>query len=141
MFGPSAELADVERPPDSGRGHVEAASYQDGSPTSGAHSAAAPRCGAYSSPLPRDLAVHGLEHGTVVLWYDTTNPNLGSELSALMATWGSHVIVSPSSELDAPIVATAWNRRMRFSEVSVEVEEFIDTYRNRGPEKVACDIT
>jgi hypothetical protein len=140
MFGPSAELAGVERPPADGRGHVDAASYRDGSPTSGAHSGAAPGCNVYSSPLPKDLAVHGLEHGTVVLWYDINNPDLGSELSSLMANWESHVIVSPSSELDAPIVATAWNRRMQFSEVSADVDAFIETYRNRGPEKVPCDI-
>jgi hypothetical protein len=84
--------------------------------------------------------VHALEHGTVVLWYDINKPDLGSELASLMANWESHVIVSPSSELDAPIVATAWNRRTQFSEVSTDVDAFIDTYRNRGPEKVPCDI-
>jgi hypothetical protein len=140
MFRPGPELAGVERPSDDGRGHVETATYRTGSPTSGAHNAGAPRCGAYSSPLAKDLAVHGLEHGTVVLWYDIANPNLGSELSSLMSGWESHVSVSPSSELDAPIVATAWNRSMRFSDVSPEVDAFIDTYRNRGPERVPCDI-
>ena len=84
--------------------------------------------------------MHALEHGTVVLWYDINNPDLGSALAALMTNWDSHVIVSPSSELDAPIVATAWNRRMQFSEVSADVDAFIDTYRYRGPENVPCDI-
>ncbi len=141
MFRPGPELAGVESPPSDGRGHLEGATYQTGSPTSGAHNAGAPRCGAYPSPLPKDLAVHSLEHGTVVLWYDISNPALGSELSLLMAGWESHVIVTPSSELDAPIVATAWNRRMRFNEVTAEVGAFIDAYRNRGPERVPCNIS
>ena len=139
-FRPGSEIEGVERPANRGAGHISDAAYADSAPTSGAHASQAPRCGVYPTPLPLELAVHGLEHGTVVLWYDQSDPNLGVELVITMARWDSHVIVSPSEDLDAPVVATAWNRRMRFSEVSSEVEEFVDVYRNRGPENIGCPI-
>lgn len=140
LFRPGPELVGVERPQNDGRGHVANASFGDSTPTSGAHSASAPACGTYPSPLSLDLAVHALEHGTVVLWFDQASPNLASELEDVMAEWDSHVIVSPSADLEAPVVATAWNRRLEFSEAGQGVADFVDTYRKRGPESVRCDI-
>lgn len=140
LFRPGPELVGVERPSNDGRGHVSNASYADSTPTSGAHSASAPNCGTYPSPLDLDLAVHALEHGTVVLWFDQTNPALADELEDATTQWDSHVLITPSANLDAPVVATAWNRRMQFAEVDQGVTDFVDTYRKRGPESVRCDI-
>jgi hypothetical protein len=35
-------------------------------------------------------------------------------------------------------VATAWNRLKRYESVEPEIEEFITTYRGRGPERIGC---
>ncbi len=137
---PGPELAGVERPPYEGRGHVSGASYSASAPTSGAHDIRAPSCGIYPTPLDPSLAVHALEHGTVVLWYDAARPELGADLAEIADNWDSHVIVSPGVDLDDPIVATAWDRLKGYDTVVDEIDEFIDTYRRRGPEDVACDI-
>ena len=136
---PGPELAGVERPPDQGRGHISGASFSSSTPTSGPHDRRSPSCRVYSTPLDRSLAVHALEHGAVVLWYDSALPDLSEELASVASGWSSHVIVSPSVGLSEPIVATAWNRLQGYPGVGSEVEEFVETYRRRGPENVSCD--
>jgi hypothetical protein len=138
VFRPGAELDGVERPRNEGRGHVDNAVFTSSTPTSGEHSSRAPTCGVYQRPLELELAVHALEHGTVVLWYDEDQPELAEGLIAATRRWDSHVIISPSSDLAAPIVATAWRRQMSYNS-SADVAEFVETYRNRGPERVSCD--
>ena len=137
----NAELADVERPRNEGRNHVAAASYATRTPTSGEHSGNSAGCGVYSQTLPLDAAVHSMEHGAVVVWYrpdlaDTQRQNLDE----MVDRWDSHVIVSPNPDLNDPVVATAWNRLKRFENVGEDLAQFIDVYRERGPEKVRCDI-
>ena len=138
---PGPELADVEKLRDDGRGHVVGASYSSDTPTSGAHDSRAPRCGVYSTPLEPSLAVHALEHGAVVLWYQIDSPELAVDLAEVADEWDSHVIITSSTTLDEPIVATAWNRRKTYTEVTTDLADFIDTYRRRGPEQVSCDQT
>lgn len=144
LTGSSPEVEGVERPPELGRDHLEqgeAANYPTATPTSGPHATGAAPCGVYSSPLPLEFAVHDLEHGVVVVWYrpDLENDLLPS-LRTLISQWDSHVIVSPNPGISDPIVATAWNRLKRFDTVEPGLAEFIDTYRKRGPEAVACNI-
>lgn len=138
-FRPPPELEGVERPPNLGRGHVSNATYSDEAPTSGAHSSRSPVCGTYPSPLSLDLAVHALEHGTVVLWYRADRLDLGADLVSATSAWDSHVIISPSASLDSPIVATAWNRRKVFDQAGEDLTDFVDTYRRRGPESLPCE--
>ncbi|SEF18907.1 DUF3105 domain-containing protein [Jiangella alba] len=140
---PGPEVTGVERPPDEGRGHVEPAqvAYDDAAPTSGAHLASAPACGVAAAPLEPGLAVHALEHGAVVLWYDPAGDDVAGRLAGVLGDWDSHWIVSPNSELSEPIVATAWNRRMAFGDAAdPALREFVDTYRERGPERVGCQV-
>jgi len=137
---PGPELAGVERPSSNGRGHVDGATYATATPTSGAHSSSSPRCGVSPTPLDPALAVHALEHGVVVLWYDAARTDIALELSALANTWDSHVIVAPSNLLSDPIVATSWNRIKAYPEFVDEIDEFVETYRQRGPERVPCNI-
>jgi hypothetical protein len=138
-FRPDPELAGVTRPTNLGGGHVAAASYDSATPTSGAHDARAPRCGTYREPLTPTLAVHGLEHGAVVLWFDAGRPELADQLERATDEWDSHVIVSANDALDRPIVATAWGRLKAYDEVGPEITEFVRTYRQRGPEREPCD--
>ncbi len=138
---PGPELAGVERPSYDGRGHRSGVSYASSTPTSGAHDSRSPSCGIYPTPLAPSQAVHALEHGVVVLWYDPSRPELLGDLADVANGWGSHVIVSPSDGLGAPVVATAWNRLKAYPDVVTEVEEFVETYRRRGPENVSCDQT
>lgn len=136
------EVAGVERPRNQGRDHVpaEQATYDTPAPTSGPHPATAPSCGATSTPLDLGLAVHALEHGAVVVWYQ---PELEDELREplleILREWDSHWVLSPNPGIDDPVVATAWNRRKAFAGAGDDVREFVDAYRGRGPEQVACE--
>ena len=89
--------------------------------------------------MPAEFAVHSLEHGTVVIWYQ---PSLAAEeisdLEALVNRFDDRVILSPNAELTQPVVATAWNRLKAYNGADPELEQFIDTYRNRGPEHFSC---
>lgn len=139
LVKPDPEIAGVERPTDRGGGHVDAATFDDDQPTSGAHSASAPGCRTYTEPLDPALAVHALEHGTVVLWFDPAQPGLAEDLESETTEWDSHVIISPGVNMQSAVVATAWNRRSGFDQVDSSVADFVDTYRERGPEDIACD--
>jgi len=138
-FRPDPELAGVIRPTNRGGGHVAAATYDSPTPTSGPHDARAPRCGTYREPLDPALAVHGLEHGAVVLWYDAGRPELAEELVGATDEWDSHVIISANRNIDRPVVATAWGRIKAYDAVDPEITEFVRTYRQRGPERQPCD--
>lgn len=139
VFRPDAEVAGVRKLASDGRGHVAGATYDTATPTSGDHNSSAPACGRRTEPLALDLAVHALEHGAVVVWY---RPDIADDLRAdtasLLREWDSHWILSPNPGIDAPLVATAWNRLMTFDEPGPKLREFVDTYRRRGPEQVDC---
>ncbi len=141
---PDPEIAGVERPPDLGSGHVdpsESVDYPTPTPTSGAHAVASARCGLITGGLPLEFAVHSLEHGVVVVWYrPDLEESLLPELRALLGQWDSHVIAAPNPGISEPIVATAWHRLQRFEGVGPGLSEFIEVYRQRGPESVPCDI-
>lgn len=138
-FRPDPELAGVTRPANLGGGHVAGATYDSPTPTSGPHDARAPGCDTYSEPLDPTLAVHGLEHGSVVLWYDAARPELADELARASDEWDSHIIISANDEIDRPIIATAWGRLKAYDDVEPEITEFARTYRRRGPEREPCD--
>jgi len=136
------ELAGVAKPANEGRTHLETGqtvAYATATPTSGPHSPGAPRCGVSSQQLPPELAVHALEHGSVVIWYQAGLA--GDDVAKLRETinrFDDRVILSPNAQLDRPIVATAWNRLKAYEGPDPEIEEFIETYRGRGPENVRC---
>lgn len=136
------ELAGVTTTPNEGRGHVapgETVVYATATPTSGTHNAGSGRCGIFTQQVPLELAVHALEHGSVVIWYQ---PDIARDavpgLRTIVDLFDDRVILSPNSELSAPVVATAWNRLKAYDGADPEIEDFIEIYRARGPESVAC---
>ncbi len=137
-----AELAGVEQPTNLGRGHIaagEPANYATATPTSGPHAASSARCGIYSQQIPAEFAVHALEHGAVVIWYrHDLEDEVGAALRDIVDDFDERVILSPNANMTEPIVATAWNRLKRYESVEPEIEEFITTYRGRGPERIGC---
>lgn len=91
------------------------------------------------APLQPALAVHALEHGAVVIWYQLEREEeLREPLVELLSGWDSHWVLSPNASIDEPVVATAWERRQSFDDVGEGLSDFIDTYRQRGREKVPC---
>jgi cell division septal protein FtsQ len=136
------ELPGVSEQSYEGRDHAasgQAVAYATATPTSGTHAASSPRCGIYSQQMPAEFAVHSLEHGAVVIWYQ---PSLATEeisgLEAVVNRFDDRVILSPNAELTQPVVATGWNRLKVYDGADPELEQFITTYRNRGPESFGC---
>ncbi len=137
-----AELPGVSKPEYEGRSHAvsgQAVLYGTPTPTSGTHAANSPRCGIFTQQMPAELAVHSLEHGAVVIWYQ---PSLAvdeiSGLEAIVSRFDDRVILSPNAELTDPVVATAWTRLKVYDFADPEIEQFIETYRSRGPESFLC---
>lgn len=136
------ELPGVSKQDYEGRDHVtsgEAVAYATAAPTSGTHAASSPSCGVFAQQMPAEFAVHSLEHGSVVIWYQ---PSLAtaeiSELEAIVNQFDDRVILSPNAALSEPIVATGWNRLKAYDSADSELEQFIEIYRGRGPESFSC---
>jgi Protein of unknown function (DUF3105) len=136
------ELPGVAKESYDGRSHAlsgQAVAYATASPTSGVHSGNTPRCGIFNQPLPAEFAIHSLEHGGVVIWYQPTLSNdVVSGLREIVNRFDDRVILSPNQQLTDPVVATSWTRLKAYEGADPEIEAFIETYRSRGPESFSC---
>ncbi len=137
------ELPGVSKLAYEGRSHAvsgDTVVYGTPTPTSGTHTASSPRCGIFTQQMPAGLAVHSLEHGSVVIWYQ---PSLAAEeisdLAEIVSRFDDRVILSPNAELTHPVVATGWTRLKAYNSADPEIEQFIETYRGRGPESFLCN--
>jgi hypothetical protein len=133
-------------PPDpGGRAHFAAGeaydAYNSNPPTSGPHTATV-EPGAYDTPVPKESAVHNMEHGQVVVWY---NCNAGpqprdeaacvtllQQLAAIVTeanNGGKRVLMTPYAAMDHRIALTAWQFLDEFDEFDAQrVRTFIDTF-------------
>jgi len=133
-------------PPDpGGRSHFAVGEtyddYNSNPPTSGPHTAAvAP--GVYDAPVPKESAVHNMEHGQVVVWYncnagsqpleEPTCAGLRRDLAAVVDEAnesGKRVLMTPYAEMEQRIGLTAWQFLDAFDEFDAQrVRIFIDTF-------------
>jgi hypothetical protein len=100
-----------------GPGQTYAGNYNSDPPTSGPHSGSVPVFKIYTEPMTKELQVHGLEDGGVIIHYkpDLDKPTvdrLGVIATSYLERSGSgyHVIMAPYPNLSHPIVLTAWGR-------------------------------
>jgi hypothetical protein len=137
----------------SSTGYPPAGGPHWGSAGCGEDPASAP---AYCGPVPwgiyRDAwsaesLVHNMEHGGVVIWYNTSDTTVREEIEALATTAledGKFIVVTPYSNMPEDTIAlTAWTRRDLFptSEFTSErIDSFIETFNCRfNPESFpAC---
>ncbi len=124
---------------DGGRDHVASPTFSVDPPAGGDHLAQAAAAGAYDSgPVPADgNLVHALEHGFIVLWY---KPGISADdLDGLLTIADEHsdaTLVVPRPSLDVPIAATAWHKRLLCPSFERDtLVEFVEGYRDQGPEK------
>lgn len=105
-------------------------------PTSGS-AAADPRCGVTDERLPPESQIGTLRAGMVIVQYRTDEP-----APSLLQWAGDHlrqVLVAPNEDLDSPIVATAWGRRMPLEEPNTELlTAFVTAYGGQGPDSASC---
>jgi hypothetical protein len=126
--------------------------YTTDPPTSGPHVPQVPRWGVYDHEIRKELQVHALEDAGVVINYQ---PNLDKttvdRLAALTTSYSdhaedtqdhydNHVLMSPYTGLDHPIVLTAWTRILRLDSFDeVKIKNFINAYKNIDHHKESGD--
>jgi hypothetical protein len=125
--------------------------YRSDPPTSGRHHPLPAEDNAYAvSPDVRRI-VHTLEHGRVVIWFDSDLPrDARAALKAFYSDDSHHILLVPdTTDMPYAVAATAWNRkpgrygtgrllgcRDYSDDVFTALDAFRDRHRDRGPELV-----
>ena len=138
----SDSLDKVERTANEGGGHLSPGAsvrYLGDPPTSGRHDLKWVDPGVYDTVQRREKLVHSLEHGMIVIYYDTPKAAAFETLKQWADLYGgawSGLVLTRKPGLGASIVLTAWNRVLRLKTFDADAAAaFIDAYRGRGPEK------
>ncbi len=107
------------------------APYSTDPPTSGPHVSQVPPWGVSPTAIAKELQVHALEDGGVVISYQPAlDAAMVARLDTLVSGYGAKVILAPYPGLATPIVATAWNRMARFNQYDeAGLRRFIDAFK------------
>ena len=128
---PGAKLADL------GNAHIQMASdphvpYNSEPPTSGPHLPYIAPWGIHTQPIARELQVHNLEDGGVMVQYHcaTPCPDLVAKLTELVRRYETQVILAPYPGMRTRIALTAWTRLDAFDDFDeARIVRFIRAYR------------
>lgn len=124
-----------------GRNHIPqgtpGSGYNSNPPSSGPHWPSPAKNGFYETALADEQFIHDLEHGYVWIAY---RPDVGDEvknkLREIVQKDDWKIVAAPREANDAKIALVAWGRVLKMDEPDYgKIEDFIRTYRNRGPEK------
>jgi hypothetical protein len=117
------------------------APYGTDPPTSGRHIGELAQASVYETIVPNEVAVHNMEHGFVIVWYNcnaepaisseecaTLRNNLSSVVQPAIGS-GKFVVQTPDSTMDQRIALTAWQFMDVLDEFDAErIQTFIDTF-------------
>jgi hypothetical protein len=104
--------------------------YNSDPPTSGPHLNYIAPWGIHESPVQKELQVHNLEDGGVMVQYNCDCPELVAKLRAIVERYSTQVILAPYPGMDRRIALTAWARIDKFDEFDEQrVVRFIKAYR------------
>jgi len=121
--------------PDQGNRHIQRSTdphepYNSDPPTSGAHLPYVAPWGVHTRPIERELQVHNLEDGGVLVQYNCECPELVDKLQAIVKKYDKFVVLAPYPTMKSRIALTAWTRIDTFDELDEgRVRRFIDRYR------------
>ena len=136
--------------PDQGVQHIDDTAtfvgYSSVPPTSGPHwgsSSTTPApWGIYTTPVPNERQVHNLEHGGVMIQYNTQDQDLISQLRQFtlrQPSFPCFIILAPYPDMPFIIAVTAWRARDTMDAYDeARLQEFVNAYREEGPEQVFC---
>jgi Protein of unknown function (DUF3105) len=151
----AVRMFEDETPPvGSGMRHLdesETVRYNSNPPTNGRHSRAVD-WGISAEPVPPEEAVHNMEHGGVVIWYncdggpqpldESACEQLVQDLTDVVdprVDDGMYVLVTPYSEMDNRIALTAWQYLDAFDEFDrTRIEAFIASFECKFDPENAC---
>lgn len=142
---PSAEGRHFSEGEFAGFGSV---AYETDPPTSGRHVGQLAAPGVSDLAIPDEIAVHQMEHGYVVVWYNCNAASgltgeacteLRNDLSAIVqpsAQANVNVVMSPDPTMEHRIALTAWQYMDTMEEVDRErIQAFFDAFEcNYDPE-------
>jgi hypothetical protein len=122
--------------PSLGNDHIQTAEtphqpYNSDPPTSGPHLPYIAPWGVHTRPIPKELQVHNLEDGGVVVNYrPDCEARVADPLKAIVGRYSERVLLAPYPGLDRCIALTAWTRIEKFDQLDEHrVVRFIDAYR------------
>lgn len=122
--------------------HVAPPSYKLNPPAGGNHDPSPAGAGKYEqATAPGDAkVVHALEHGYVAIWH---RPGLAKKdmdiVTKVFERYENDVLVVPRASLPSgtEVAATAWGERLLCKNAELgPLTDFVEKYRNEGPEKV-----
>jgi hypothetical protein len=122
---------------DQGNAHIEMASephppYNSDPPTSGPHLPYIAPWGIHTAPIEKELQVHNLEDGGVMVQYHCAAPcpDLVDKLTQIVRRYETQVILAPYPGMPTRIALTAWTRLEAFDVFDeARVVRFIGAYR------------
>ena len=106
--------------------------YNSDPPTSGPHLPYIAPWGIHTEPIAKELQVHNLEDGGVMVQYNcpTACPDLVNRLKAIVDRYPEHVILAPYPGMAHRIALTAWTRIEAFDDFGESrIVRFIEAYR------------
>ncbi|OGK83646.1 MAG: hypothetical protein A2X52_12840 [Candidatus Rokubacteria bacterium GWC2_70_16] len=123
--------------PDQGNLHIQTerephVPYNSEPPTSGPHLPYLAPWGVHTMPVAKELQVHNLEDGGVMVQYSCPQgcPELVEKLRAVISQYRDKVILAPYPGLKARIALTAWTRIDAFEDFdAARIQRFIKAYR------------
>jgi hypothetical protein len=105
--------------------------YNSDPPTSGPHLPHIAPWGVHTRPIVKELQVHNLEDGGVVVQYQPECADrVLAPLRTIVERYADHVLLAPYPGLDRCIALTAWTRIDKLDEVDEgRIARFINAYR------------
>ena len=135
-FRAAADLPGVKLP-DLGNAHIQLATdphvpYNSEPPTSGPHLPYIAPWGIHTEPIRKELQVHNLEDGGVMVQYHCASPcpGLQAKLTEIVRRYETQVILAPYPGMRTRIALTAWTRLDAFDDFDeARIVRFIRAYR------------
>lgn len=106
--------------------------YNSDPPTSGPHLGSRADWGIHAEPIPKELQVHNLEDGGVLVQYNCPQscPDLVERLTGIVSRYDKQVILAPYPGMDKRIALTAWGWLDKLDEFDEQrIVRFIKAYR------------
>ncbi|MFQ5825958.1 MAG: DUF3105 domain-containing protein [Dehalococcoidia bacterium] len=136
MAGRDLSLGPGEFIPSLGNAHTPSLDtphrpYNSDPPTSGPHMKYLATWGVHDTPIPKEVQVHNLEDGGVIVHYQPEAPEeVVARLKEIVERHEEGVILAPYPGLETMIALTAWTRLERMDELDEErIRRFIKAYR------------
>jgi Protein of unknown function (DUF3105) len=134
------ELDGLETFADLRGGHLQPGdpvpTYNSSPATSGPHAPSSASCGIYTEEIPEGAQLHNLEHGAVVVQYQSVVADAAvAQIQEFAREKGTHILVAPRDDLTNPVVVTGWTRMLRLENADLDaIGAFYDRFAQRGPE-------